>query len=102
MIALTLDENGIPETAQGRFEIAKKIVDTAATYGIPKHDIIVDALAHDHQHGWEAAAVTLETCVCCGMSWGYTLLWAFPMCPLACPSGKTSTRLSSPWLCRMA
>ena len=61
VIALTLDENGIPETAQGRFEIAKKIVDTAASYGIPKHDIIVDALAMTISTGWEAAAVTLET-----------------------------------------
>ena len=61
VIALTLDENGIPETAQGRFAIAKKIVDTAATYGIPKHDIIVDALAMTISTGWEAAAVTLET-----------------------------------------
>lgn len=61
VIALTLDENGIPETAQGRLEIAKKIVDTAARYGIPKHDIVVDALAMTISTGWEAAAVTLET-----------------------------------------
>ncbi len=61
VIALTLDENGIPETAQGRVEIAKKIVDTAARYGIPKHDIVVDALAMTISTGWEAAAVTLET-----------------------------------------
>lgn len=61
VIALTLDENGIPETARGRLEIAKKIVDTAARYGIPKHDIVVDALAMTISTGWEAAAVTLET-----------------------------------------
>lgn len=61
VIALTLDESGIPETAQGRFAIAKRIVETAASYGIPKHDIIVDALAMTISTGWEAAAVTLET-----------------------------------------
>ncbi len=61
VIALTLDESGIPETARGRFEIAKKIVDTAASYGIPKHDIIVDPLAMTISTGSEAAAVTLQT-----------------------------------------
>ena len=58
VIALTLDESGIPETARGRFEIAKKIVDTAASYGIPKHDIIVDPLAMTISTG---SAVTLQT-----------------------------------------
>ena len=35
-IALTLDENGIPETAEGRVAIAKRIIDAAASYGIDK------------------------------------------------------------------
>lgn len=44
VVCLCLDESGIPQTAQGRIEIAKKIVDTAAKYGIDKKDLIVDAL----------------------------------------------------------
>lgn len=44
VVCLCLDESGIPETAQGRIDIAKKIVDTAAKYGIDKKDLIVDAL----------------------------------------------------------
>lgn len=44
VIGLCLDENGIPETAQGRLEIAQNIVSTAAEYGIPKEDIIIDCL----------------------------------------------------------
>lgn len=44
VVGLTLDKNGIPPTAQGRFEIAKKIVDTAKEYGIDKKDIIIDTL----------------------------------------------------------
>ncbi len=45
VVALTLDENGIPDTVEGRFEIAKRILDTAATYGIDKKDIVFDTLA---------------------------------------------------------
>lgn len=44
VVCLCLDENGIPETAQGRIDIAKKIIKTAASYGIEKKDLIVDAL----------------------------------------------------------
>ncbi len=60
VIALTIDENGIPDTAQGRVEIARKIMETAATYGIEKKDIIVDALAMTVSAEQQAAAVTLE------------------------------------------
>ncbi len=44
VVALTLDENGIPETAEERFKIAEKIVNKATQYGIPKSDILVDCL----------------------------------------------------------
>ncbi len=43
-VCLCLDENGIPETAEGRIRIAEKIIKTAAEYGIEKKDLIVDAL----------------------------------------------------------
>ncbi len=45
VVALTLDESGIPETARGRIEIAKKIVEKAKEYGISKKDIVFDTLA---------------------------------------------------------
>ena len=44
VIALTLDETGIPDTAMERFKIAEKIMNKAKEYGIPKEDIIVDTL----------------------------------------------------------
>ena len=44
VVALTLDDNGIPETAEERVSIAEKIIAEAAKYGIPKSDIIVDCL----------------------------------------------------------
>lgn len=45
VVCLCLDENGISETADGRIKVAKKIINTAAEYGIDKKDLIVDALA---------------------------------------------------------
>ncbi len=45
VIALTLDENGIPATAEGRIKIAEKIVSEAEKYGISKKNIIFDTLA---------------------------------------------------------
>ncbi|MBC5998224.1 homocysteine methyltransferase [Romboutsia ilealis] len=45
LVGLALDDNGIPETAEGRFEIAKKIVKRAQSYGIRKEDIFIDCLS---------------------------------------------------------
>ncbi|MBQ8605801.1 MAG: homocysteine S-methyltransferase family protein [Clostridia bacterium] len=59
VVALTLDESGIPESADGRVEIAKKILDTAAEYGIDKKDIIFDTLAMTVSADKNAAKATL-------------------------------------------
>ena len=60
-VALTLDENGIPETAQGRVDIAKRILSAAAEYGIGKRDILFDPLALTVSADKNSAKVTLET-----------------------------------------
>lgn len=60
VIALTLDENGIPETPQGRYEIAKRIVKKAKEYGIDKKDIIVDTLCLTVSSNKNAPSVTLD------------------------------------------
>jgi len=60
VIALTLDEGGIPETANGRVEIAKKIIEEAKKYGIDKKDIVVDPLAMTISSNGSNAEVTLE------------------------------------------
>ncbi len=44
VVGLTLDEGGIPKTAEGRFAIAKKIMDRAIVVGIPKENIFIDCL----------------------------------------------------------
>ena len=59
VIALTLDENGIPATAEGRFAIAERILATAANYGIGKKDIIFDTLAMTVSADNTAALATL-------------------------------------------
>ncbi len=44
VIGLTLDEEGLPKTAEKRFEIAKNIIETAKSYGIPEENILIDCL----------------------------------------------------------
>lgn len=60
VVGLTLDERGIPETAQERFEIAKKIIDTAKEYGIDKKDIVIDVLAMTISSDKMGALTTLK------------------------------------------
>ena len=60
VIALTLDETGIPATAAERLAIARRIVDRAADYGIPREDLIFDTLAMTVSADPDAARVTLE------------------------------------------
>ncbi len=60
VVALTLDENGIPATAEERVEIAKRILKTANEYGIDKKDIIFDTLAMTVSADINAAKVTID------------------------------------------
>lgn len=60
LVGLTLDENGIPETAQGRIAIAEKIYSEAEKYGIAKKDIIIDPLTLTVSTGGDNAKITLD------------------------------------------
>ncbi len=64
VVCLCLDENGIPETADGRIKVAKKIINTAAEYGIDKKDLIVDALAMTISTDTKNAIETLKAVDC--------------------------------------
>lgn len=44
VVGLTLDENGIPETAEQRLKVADKIISTAKNYGLKEEDILIDCL----------------------------------------------------------
>ena len=60
IVCLTLDENGIPEKAEERFEIARKICAEAEKYGIDKKDLIFDPLAMAVSADKNAANETLR------------------------------------------
>ena len=60
VVALTLDENGIPDTAEGRVGIAEKILCKAAQYGIAPKDIIFDPLAMTISADTRSAMITIE------------------------------------------
>lgn len=60
VVALTLDEKGIPHSAEGRFEIAKRILDKAREYGIDRKDIVFDTLAMTVSADTGSALVTLD------------------------------------------
>lgn len=60
VVGLTLDENGIPDTADGRVEIAGKIISEAEKYGIDKRDIVIDVLTMTISSEKDGAKVTLE------------------------------------------
>lgn len=59
-VALTLDDDGIPETAEGRFEIAKRILSEAKKYGLSEKDLIFDTLTMTVSADKNAAKVTLD------------------------------------------
>ena len=44
VVALTLDDEGIPKTSEKRLKIATNIIETAKTYGIPEENILIDPL----------------------------------------------------------
>lgn len=61
VVGLALDEDGIPQTAEGRVRVAEKIYAEAERYGIERKDIVIDALAMTISSDQKAAEVTLET-----------------------------------------
>lgn len=61
VVALTLDENGIPSTVEGRVAIAERILAAAKTYGLCEKDLIFDPLALTVSSDASAALVTLGT-----------------------------------------
>ena len=61
VVALALDEGGIPDNADDRIRIAEKIYQTAAEYGIRREDIVIDGLCMTVSSDPRSALVTLET-----------------------------------------
>ncbi|WP_303217912.1 homocysteine S-methyltransferase family protein [Enterococcus asini] len=61
VLGLTLDATGIPKTAAGRLQVARRIVETGASYGIPKEDILIDPLVLTASAQQDQVQVTLDT-----------------------------------------
>jgi 5-methyltetrahydrofolate--homocysteine methyltransferase len=61
VIGLANDETGIPETAEKRLEIARKIVSAAGDHGIPPEDVLIDPLAMTVGADTDAVTTTLRT-----------------------------------------
>ncbi|WP_290776447.1 homocysteine S-methyltransferase family protein [Anaerofustis sp.] len=61
IVALCLDENGIPQNSEERINVAKKIIAEAKKYGIERKDIIIDALAMTVSADTSSPSVTLDT-----------------------------------------
>ena len=74
LVGLTLDENGIPETADGRVAVAEKIYQEAEKYGIAKKDIIIDPLTLTVSTGSDNAKITLDAVRRIGENGGKTVL----------------------------
>ena len=61
LVGLALDEDGIPETAEGRIRVTEKIYRAADEYGIPRKDIVIDGLCMTVSSDSSSALATLET-----------------------------------------
>lgn len=60
LVCLTLDEKGIPETVEGRIDIAKRIIKKAESYGITKENLVFDPLCMTVSTNKDNAKITLE------------------------------------------
>lgn len=74
VVGLTIDEDGIPETAEGRVVIAEKIYRTAQSYGISKKDIVIDPLTMTMSTNQESAQITLDAVRIINATGGRTVL----------------------------
>ena len=60
VVGLTLGKNGIPQTAEGRVAIARRILDAALSYGIPREDLWIDCLTLTVSAQQDQAVETLK------------------------------------------
>jgi len=60
VVGLTMDDSGIPKTEDKRFDVAKRIIEVAESYGIPKEDVVIDCLSLAQAAERNSGVVTLE------------------------------------------
>ena len=91
VVALTLDESGIPKTAEGRLDIARRILCEAERYGISKKDIIFDPLALTVSADDDAAIETLRAIELIGRELGCLTSLGVSNVSFGLPSRETVT-----------
>lgn len=74
VVGLTLDEKGIPTSAEARFAIAERIVQAATAAGIPREDIYIDCLTLTASAQQEGAVQTLEALTRCKRELGVRMV----------------------------
>ena len=75
LVGLCLDESGIPDTAKERVAIAEKIIQTAASYGIEKKNLVIDGLTMTISHNTASGLTALDTIASCRYDLGvHTIL----------------------------
>jgi 5-methyltetrahydrofolate--homocysteine methyltransferase len=60
VVGLTMDDSGIPKTADKRFDVARRIIEAAESYSIAREDVVIDCLCLAQAAEANSAAVTLE------------------------------------------
>lgn len=60
VIALCMDDNGIPSTPEARLRVAENLVKQAAAYGVAREALLVDPLVMNVGADYKAGAVTIE------------------------------------------
>jgi 5-methyltetrahydrofolate--homocysteine methyltransferase len=60
VVGLTMDKSGIPQTAEARLALGRRILDSAQSYGIPKEDVLLDCLTLTVSAQQEQARETLR------------------------------------------
>jgi 5-methyltetrahydrofolate--homocysteine methyltransferase len=61
VIGMSNDETGITMVPQERVEIARRIIERAVYYGVPREDVIIDPIAMTVAADPQAGLITLET-----------------------------------------
>lgn len=84
VVALTLDEKGIPASAAERVAIAEKILKTAESYGIDRSDVIIDTLAMTVSTGADNARTRSMRLTPSATSSAYIRCWASPIFRSVC------------------
>ena len=100
VIAITNDESGISYDPLERFRIAKKIVERAESYGIPRADVLIDPLAMPARAYRALESSCSTSCAWCARNWAAIASAAPPtsrsVCPIAWPSMPTLSVWPSP------